>query len=72
MPKFETNQIDVKGDGVFALFNAGQPHTALAAVVSFKTFVKEYFSPKVKELTELEIGGHFGIDQTKNNQPSMW
>lgn len=60
---FDAKYIDVKGDGVFALFDRNKVHTALAATVSFKTFVKEYFTPKIKKLTELEIGGHFGIDQ---------
>lgn len=55
--------IDVKGDGVFALFDECQPHTALAAVVSFKTFVSEYFTPRIKEATQQTISGHFGIDQ---------
>lgn len=61
--QFDAAYIDVKGDGVFALFDSNKPYTALAATVTFKTFVKEYFTPKIKEKTDLEIGGHFGIDQ---------
>lgn len=61
--KFGSPYIDVKGDGVFALFDEDKPYTALAATVSFKTFVDEHFTPLVKEKTEQEIGGHFGIDQ---------
>lgn len=60
---FGAAYIDVKGDGVFSLFNNKQPYSALAAIVSFKTFVYEHFTPKVKELTNQCIGGHFGIDQ---------
>lgn len=61
--KFGASYIDIKGDGVFGLFNKNQPYTALAATISFKTFVYEYFTPKVKNLTKKYIGGHFGIDQ---------
>jgi class 3 adenylate cyclase len=61
--KFGASYIDIKGDGVFSLFNKNQPYTALAATVSFKTFVFEHFTPKVEKLTEQRIGGHFGIDQ---------
>lgn len=61
--KFGASYIDIKGDGVFALFNSNQPYTALAATVSFKTFVDEHFTPKVQKLTTKSIGGHFGIDQ---------
>ncbi len=60
---FEAPYIDVKGDGVFALFNYDQPYTALAATVSFKTFVAEHFTPMIQEKTNKIIGGHFGIDQ---------
>src|SRR5438105_2673222 len=35
---FQAPYIDVRGDGVFALFNQGQVYRALAAAVSFKTF----------------------------------
>lgn len=61
--KFDAEYIDVKGDGVFALFNSDRAYTALSAVVTFKTFVCDYFTPMVREETEKEIGGHFGIDQ---------
>jgi class 3 adenylate cyclase len=61
--KFGASYIDVKGDGVFGLFNKNQPYTALAATISFKTFVDEHFTPKVESLTSQNIGGHFGIDQ---------
>jgi class 3 adenylate cyclase len=61
--KFGAKYIDIKGDGVFSLFNKGQSYSALAATISFKTFVSEHFTPKVKKLTKQDIGGHFGIDQ---------
>lgn len=60
---FEADYIDVRGDGVFALFNNDRPHTALAATVSFKDFVAKEFTPRIKKLTELSIGGHYGIDR---------
>lgn len=47
---FEAAYIDIKGDGVFALFDSDKPYTALAAVVSFKTFVVNDFTPKVRAL----------------------
>jgi class 3 adenylate cyclase len=61
--EFGASYIDVKGDGVFGLFNKNQPYTALAATISFKTFVYEHFTPKVERLTGQNIGGHFGMDQ---------
>jgi class 3 adenylate cyclase len=60
---FDSPYIDVKGDGVFALFNSDQPYRAVAAAVSFKTFASEVFVPKVRKLTKLEVGCHIGIDQ---------
>ncbi|MEG5036246.1 hypothetical protein [Microcoleus sp. AT3-D2] len=60
---FKAAYIDIKGDGVFSLFNRGQSYSALAATISFKTFVDDHFTPKVKKLTDQDIGGHFGIDQ---------
>lgn len=61
--QFGAAYIDIKGDGVFSLFNREQPYSALAATVSFKTFVYQYFTPKVEDITKQHIGGHFGIDQ---------
>lgn len=60
---FDADYIDVRGDGVFALFNGDRPHTALAATVSFKDFVKKEFTPRIKKLTDFSIGGHYGIDR---------
>jgi len=61
--EFESPYIDVRGDGVFALFNKNQPYRALAAAVTFKTFAKEVFVPTVNDSTECDIGSHMGIDQ---------
>lgn len=61
--KFDAEYIDVKGDGVFALFNDDRAYTALAAAVTFKTFVYDHFTPMVEKKTGQTIGGHFGIDQ---------
>lgn len=61
--KFEASYIDIKGDGVFALFNGNQCYRALAAAVTFKTFSKEEFVPKIKEATRLTLGSHIGIDR---------
>jgi len=60
---FESPYIDVRGDGVFALFNSDQVHRALAAGVTFRTFASEVFKSTIKEKTGLEIGAHLGIDQ---------
>jgi len=57
--------IDVSGDGVFAMFNKDQPHTALSAAVTFKTFFSEVFKKKVGDSTsaKINLGNHIGIDQ---------
>lgn len=60
---FEAAYIDIKGDGVYALFDADRPYTALAATISFKTFVNQEFTPKLKALAKIEVSGHYGIDQ---------
>lgn len=60
---FNASYIDIKGDGVFSLFDSNRPYSALAATITFKTFVHDHFTPKVKKLTGQDIGGHFGIDQ---------
>lgn len=60
---FEASYIDVKGDGVFALFNGNQPYRALASAITFKTFSREEFVPKIKIATGLTVGCHIGLDQ---------
>lgn len=64
--EFDARYIDVKGDGVFALFNYNQVYRALAAAVTIKTFVEEEFIPKIGTITdenEKLIGAHIGIDR---------
>lgn len=63
--EFRASYMDIKGDGVFALFNGNQVFRALAAAVSFKTFANETFKPLVKKKTDnkVDIGFHMGIDQ---------
>jgi class 3 adenylate cyclase len=60
---FETPYIDVRGDGVFALFNADQVYRAFAAAVTFKTFAAEEFAPRIQDKTGLILGAHVGIDR---------
>lgn len=60
---FESPYIDLKGDGVFALFDKNQSFRAIAAAVTFKTFAQEVFVPTIEEKTKIEIGSHTGIDQ---------
>ncbi len=56
--------IDIKGDGVFALFNRNEVLLALAAAVSFKTFASENFIKVLRQKApNLDIGVHMGIDQ---------
>jgi len=61
--EFETPYIDVRGDGVFALFDGSQPYRALAAAVTFKTFAEVEFNPRIKSKTGLSVGCHIGADQ---------
>lgn len=62
---FGARYIDIKGDGVFALFNSNEVHRALVAAVSFKTFAAENFLPLVRRKLNgaVDIGFHMGIDQ---------
>lgn len=61
---FESSYIDVKGDGVFALFNKNQVFRAFAAAISFKTFASEKFKPLAnKKVKDVDVGFHMGIDQ---------
>lgn len=60
---FGAKYIDIKGDGVFALFNATQVNSAFASAVTFKTFIKEEFTPRITNKTEVDTGVHIGIDQ---------
>lgn len=57
--------IDIKGDGVFALFSSNQVHRAFVSAATFKTFAQEKFLPltKTKLNNAVSIGFHMGIDQ---------
>jgi len=61
--EFDAKYIDVKGDGVFALFDKGEEYRAIAAAVTVKTFIEIEFTKKVGRFTNIDIGGHIGIDQ---------
>lgn len=58
--------IDIKGDGVFGLFNSDQPHRALAAAVSFKTFADTIFYHDVVKVVKNDVstGARIGIHQS--------
>lgn len=55
--------IDVRGDGVFALFNSNQVYRAFVSAISFKTFADLEFVTRLRPLTSVEVGCHIGIDQ---------
>lgn len=61
---FGASYIDIKGDGVFALFNSNQVNTALVSAVTFKTFVDEEFTRHVSSKTHIDTGVRIGIDQS--------
>lgn len=61
--EFAAPYIDVRGDGVFALFNGDQPYRAIAAAVTFKTFAEIDFVTTVNSRTDLDVGCHIGVDQ---------
>lgn len=62
--EFGAPYVDVRGDGVFGLFDGDQPNTALASAVTFKTFVENDFVPEITRRTngKIESGVHIGID----------
>lgn len=61
--EFGASYIDIKGDGVFALFNSNKVHAAFASAVTFKTFISEEFTAKVTNKTKVDTGVHIGIHQ---------
>jgi class 3 adenylate cyclase len=61
--EFGASYIDIKGDGVFALFNSDKVHAAFASAVTFKTFIREEFTAKVTNKTKVDTGVHIGIHQ---------
>ena len=60
---FDVPYIDVRGDGVFGLFNPDQIYSAFAAALTFKTFVEVEFVPRFHKDTGIQLGAHLGIDQ---------
>ncbi len=61
---FGSSYIDIKGDGVFALFNSNEVHIALCAAITFKTQANKKIIPEIREQTGIQdIGTHIGIDQ---------
>lgn len=61
---FGASYIDIRGDGVFGLFNKDQVHVALAAAVTMKTFTQNSFLPKIaSKKPDFDTGVHIGIDQ---------
>ncbi|HYX38823.1 MAG TPA: adenylate/guanylate cyclase domain-containing protein, partial [Oligoflexus sp.] len=60
--EIDARYIDVKGDGIFALFDSNQLYTALASAVSFKTFCDEVFVSNIRTVSDQDIGVHIGID----------
>lgn len=63
LSKFGASYIDVKGDGVFGLFNPNMPHTAFSAAVTCKTFCAKEFSRRVKSKRDVSLSCHIGVDQ---------
>lgn len=61
--QFGASYIDVKGDGVFGLFDSDLPHTALAGAVTCKTFATDIFAKKAQSRRQVELECHIGIDQ---------
>lgn len=62
--RFGASYIDIRGDGVFGLFNKDKVHSALASAVTMKTFTMSSFIPKVRAKKEdFDTGVHIGIDQ---------
>lgn len=61
--EIEAPYIDIKGDGVFALFDKDQVYRSFVAAVIAKTVVHEKVVPRIKELTTHVTGAHIGIDQ---------
>jgi class 3 adenylate cyclase len=55
--------IDVRGDGAFGLFDAGEEYLAFVAAVAFKTFANTVAVPSIEERTGIKVGSHIGIDQ---------
>lgn len=66
--------IDIKGDGVFALYSKEKIYTALAAAITFKTFSEKEFKERVwKKLNKkVDIWYHMWIDQKTVLVKQLW
>lgn len=64
--ELDASYIDIKGDGVFGLFNHDQAHRALAAALSFKTFADTVFRSEVAKTVKNDVltGARIGIHQS--------
>lgn len=60
---FGSPYIDVRGDGAFGLFDAGQEYVALCAAITFKTFASTVAVPAIEKRCGVRVGSHIGIDQ---------
>lgn len=75
--QFWAEYIDIKWDGVFALFSKDKIYTSFAAAITFKTFAKKRFIPLTErklgeKAKEIDIGFHMGIDQMTVLVKQMW
>lgn len=61
--EFGSPYIDVRGDGAFGLFDAGQEYVALCAAIAFKTFASTVAIPAIAKRCGVTVGSHIGIDQ---------
>lgn len=67
--------IDVKWDGVFALFSANKIYTALSSAITFKTFAQRTFKvliDKKFEWKNIDIWFHMWIDQKTVLVKQIW
>ena len=66
--------IDIKWDGVFALYSKDKVYTALAAAVTFKTFADIEFKKRVSKNLQwsVDVGYHMWIDQKTVLVKQLW
>ena len=60
---YDSPYIDIKGDGVFALFDSNKVYTALVSAITAKTIIEKELVGRIKEITGVDVGAHIGIDQ---------
>jgi len=59
---FDTSYIDIKGDGVFGLFEKSKIYHAFCAAMTFKTFSAHILGTKIKFGDDKKISCHIGMD----------